>query len=199
MVSCASLPGTISGSSRGRRPALAKALTRRTRAVTNASHISLVPVPGSRPPLLQIADFIIVDITFDARTSWQASWVQTMPQADKARLLRHEQGHYTIAALIARDFFLALMQLKGRSYANQAALRTDINALNASHLAKIQPAQDRYDADTVHGSVQTQQDRWNNFFSTAFTRQRTPPATAADGVPLKLPLLEVLSAAGIRL
>jgi uncharacterized protein DUF922 len=170
-----------------------------TDASVTTSNINLHTVAGSRPPVFQLTDNITVSITFNAHLSWRANWVQTMSQADQDRLLRHEQGHYNIAALIGRDFFLELMRLKSRTYANRTAFQSDIHALQSNFLSKMQPAHDRYDTATKHGAVQVQQDSWNNFFNVAFTQQRTPPTTAADGTPLKRPLLDVLRDAGIRL
>ena len=119
------------------------------------------------------------------------------PQAERDWLLQHEQGHYNIAALMARDFFLDVMPLKGKVYGKQKDALDEISKLKSSTLSKIDPLQTRYDDDTKHGSDQAVQNRWTAMINTAFTSTRTPPATAADGVPLKARLLDVLRAGGI--
>jgi Bacterial protein of unknown function (DUF922) len=159
--------------------------------------VSFRTVLGSVPPKVRIDDNLTVKIVFDAKASWRAVWVKDRPQAERDWLLQHEQGHYNIAALMARDFFLDVMPLKGKVYGKQKDALDEISKLKSSTLSKIDPLQTRYDDDTKHGSDQAVQNRWTGMINTAFTSTRTPPATAADGVPLKARLLDVLRAGGI--
>jgi hypothetical protein len=140
-----------------------------------------------------------VTISFDADNSWKASWVGSQPAVEQNRILKHEQGHFDLVALLGRDYFLGLMQLKAKIYSRQADFQNDFNALNAQFLQKIQPIQTKYDAETNHGMIQAKQDLWNGFITSAFTEPRVPPASAADGIPLKRPILEVLSAGNVGL
>jgi len=158
---------------------------------------NLRPVPGSTPARFRLEDTITVRIVFDAARCWRADWVKTRPQADQDRLLQHEQGHYNISALIGRDFFVGLMQLKANKYAALPAFRRGLGDLEANTLAKTQAVQDKYDADTKSGSDWPAQNRWNAVINTAFTSPRTPPVTAADGGSLKVTLLDALRGAGI--
>lgn len=154
-------------------------------------------IPGSAPPKFTFDDNMTVRVVFDPTASWRAVWVKTMPQAEQDRLLQHEQGHYSIAALMARDFFLDLMQLKGKVYGKREDALADVGKLKSGILARINPLQKKYDGDTKHGSDQAAQNRWNWALSAAFTSPRTPPAVAADGVRLKVRLLDAVRAAGI--
>jgi hypothetical protein len=156
-------------------------------------------IPGSAPPRFRIDDNLTVKVVFDPNASWRAIWVKTLPQAEQDRLLRHEQGHYHIAALMGRDFFLDVMPLKAKVYAKVEDAVAEVGTVKNNVLPKIAKVQKFYDDDTEHGSNQAAQDRWNLMINTAFTSPRSPPATAADGVPLKVRLLDVVRGAGITL
>ena len=159
------------------------------------SGFALDHVPGG----LRIRDSIVVAVTFNSRQSWVANWVFTRPAAFQDGLLAHEQGHYNLLALLARDFFLGLMQLKANTYPDARAAQADLTAVSDRTAAKGQDLQDRYDADTVNGSDAAQQARWLGFIQTAMTTPVNPPQTAADGTPIKCPILSVLSQNGITI
>jgi hypothetical protein len=74
--------------------------------------------------LYRIRDSIDVKIEYRRNESWVANWVFKESKSFQDDLLNHEQGHYNIAALFGRDFFLALMRLKPKTYANAAAAST---------------------------------------------------------------------------
>jgi len=159
--------------------------------------VSFRTVLGSAPPKVRIDDSITVKIVFDPEASWRAVWVKDRPQTDQDRLLQHEQGHYNVAALMARDFFLDVVALKAKVYGKPADALAEIGALKSGTLLKIKPLQATYDNDTKHGTNEAVQNRWNAMISAAFTTPRTPPATAADGAPLKARLLDVLRTGGV--
>jgi hypothetical protein len=148
---------------------------------------------------IRIRDSIRVSIEFRRHMSWVAEWVFNRPQTYQDSLLAHEQGHYNLVALLGRDFFLALMRLKANTYANAGAAQSDLTATSNATAAKAQALQDRYDTDTTNGTNAQQQARWLGFINTAFTTPVNPPQTAADGVPIKIPILSVLSQNGINI
>jgi hypothetical protein len=167
-----------------------------------APKISFTPwlpelVRGSNPGLFLFPDNLTVRVFADRSTGRVSARVKTAPQAQKDKLLQHEQGHYNIAALIGRDFFLEAMRLKEVEYETPEDGRDDFTALQTDILNKVTVLQDIYDSETGNGGNPAQQNRWNTFINTAFTVPRTPPATAANGVPLKVRLLDVLRGAGI--
>ena len=143
-----------------------------------------------------IRDSIHVDIRYRREQSWVATWVFNRPQSYQDGLLAHEQGHYNLVALLGRDFFLSLMLLKANTYPDASAAQADLTAAAAT-ASKGQALQDRYDAATQNGTNATQQARWLGFINTAFTMPVSPPQTAADGVPIKVPILAVLAQNGI--
>ena len=147
------------------------------------------------PPNLRLADTITVTIAFDPVNSYKNSWVMTMPQAFQDNMLVHEQGHYNLTALLARDFFLQLMAMKANAYATAAAMQADLNAAQAATVARAQEISDDYDAGTSHGSDANGQATWNGYITTAFNQAASPPQTAADGTPIKVKLIDVLTQA----
>src|SRR6202162_2560268 len=155
------------------------------------SGIATEPIVGSSS--VRLKDTIEVRIEFKPKESWVFKWVFTQPQSYQDDLLNHENGHYKIAALIGRDFFLALMKLKANTYANAAALRGDIDRAKKAIAEKAQPAQDKYDDDTKNGTYSGQQTLWDGYISKAFVTPVNPAEQAADGTPIKISFLTVLS------
>ena len=88
-----------------------------------------------------------------------ASWVVTDDESND--LLEHEQGHYGITALGARDLYNRLSSLTA---ANVAALRTAANAAKATIQSSINAMNIRYDGTTDgtnHGVDRAAQQRWS--------------------------------------
>lgn len=144
-----------------------------------------------------LQDSVTVAIQFVPNPkSWVADWVFTMSKQFQDDLLKHEQGHYDITALMARDMFIALMQLKGQTFSSKTALDTAVAAVVNAH--KFQPVHDKYDSDneTKHGTKPTEQKAWDAMLQQAWTTPRNPPVNAPDGAAYKIPLLEVLKKAG---
>lgn len=118
-----------------------------------------------------------------------------------AEILKHEQGHYDIVALLARDLFIDLMQLKANRYDNQAALNKDVAPILKKYNGTSQKVIDISDsiAESDHGENGTGQAKWNGFLNTAFTKARTPAQSAPDGTAYKVPLLDVLKGGGVTI
>ena len=138
-----------------------------------------------------LRDNVIVTVTLRRMQSWaRAGSTRT------AALLHHEQGHYNITALTARDMFIDLMQLKQRSFNNAAALQSELTRIR--RLYDPQAIHDSYDAqtETDHGRNAAQQRTWDGYIQRAFTQVRTPPMHAPDGTAYKVRLRDVLRDAG---
>lgn len=98
-----------------------------------------------------------VDITMVTAQSWVVSGQTTTD------LLQHEQGHYDITALGAREFYNALIQLTARSVRE---LQTKISTAHSKYQHKINRANIRYDNQTNHSqNVQVQQ-QWDQSIAT---------------------------------
>ena len=138
----------------------------------------------------ELVDNITVSITFDANQSWMMEWVLTEPDPFATDLLNHEQGHYTITALIARDYFADVMLLKDQTFAtNQDGLSAE-RRIRKSTLDKMSAVQSLYDSE-VHPeqgrglSRGPNQQAWDGFFETAFLKFRpflTPKSEWEDSL-----------------
>jgi hypothetical protein len=148
-------------------------------------------VPGSRPPVGQLDDTVIVDILLVADETWRASWLTSLPQAHQDALLEHERLHYKLSALLYRDLFIEIMYLKPKRYSNANAANNDFNAILSRYTRPIVKAiHDLYDAtgQTGHNPVvnANAQQRWQGYAQAAIT-QRKPLVTILSGAGLQMP------------
>ena len=142
----------------------------------------------------QLDDTITVAITFDSAKSWVLSSVASMSQQDKDKLLNHEQGHYNLVALLARDMFIELMKLKETRISSSAVVAQEVQAIHTRYKNIAQPLQDIYDSKTQtdHGRDAAKQTLWDGYINTAFTQVRVPTGSAPDGTTYKEEILSVL-------
>ena len=91
-------------------------------------------------------------------------------------LLRHEQGHYDITSLGAREFYHALLHL---SAVSEHMLRTSISQLNQRVQLRINRANARYDGRTDHSRNTGVQQTWDQ----AITVALQSPAGSIDQLP----------------
>jgi len=169
-----------------------------TDSAYNAFSWSLAAVPNSKPTAYVLADNITITIVFKP-SSWVASWVSGRSAQEKKDLLNHEQGHYNITALMARDLFVDLMLLKSTQFTDQQKAKTEIETITKRYSTSvIQKIHDKYDSDseTKHGFNKPAQQRWDNYINQAFTTARTPASSSPDGIAHKVTLLDVLKTAG---
>jgi hypothetical protein len=167
-----------------------------TLPVISTSGFGLEGIPGSKPPKAKLKDTIVVGVSLGA-ASWVENWVFDLPQAKQDDLLNHEQGHFTIGALLARDFYYDLLNLRKKEYTSPAASTADFNSLKNARDAAFTAIVKKYDDDTKHGTVAAQQARWDGFFSSAANQPRSPAETAQDGTTLKIGLVDLLKTFGI--
>ncbi|HLK67572.1 MAG TPA: DUF922 domain-containing protein [Bryobacteraceae bacterium] len=164
-------------------------------------------VPGASTFVLD--DNVIATVVFDPQKSWKR--IDPLSDIGKDLLLDHEQGHYDISALMARDCFIDIMQLKAKTYATKKDGEDEAKNIVKSYKDKLQKVQDEYDDDTTHGAwVQpssgffkerksSDQLKWENFFNQARTSARASGDSSPDGIAYKIRLLDVLKAAGFNI
>lgn len=156
---------------------------------------------GTRPPRFSLRDTLSVRATFTKASSFVMAWLFTRSQTDQDDLLHHEQGHYDISALLARDFFVEMMLIKGDSFPSGEAGLRQMRAIKATTLDKMAAIQKLYD-DEVHPQQQAGQSRgpaqvtWDGIMRDAFTRPRDSGTTDPSGVPHKERLVHALSRSG---
>src|SRR3954452_9768 len=90
--------------------------------------------------------------------SWVADYVLQWPKDKQAALLDHEQIHYLISVLSARDEFNAIQKIAHKKYATGEDLVADIDKAQA--LGEHQDIEEKYDDDTDHGAIKDQQVLW---------------------------------------
>ncbi len=148
----------------------------------------------------QLADTITVAVTWDLK-SWALPSVASMPKADQDELLKHEQGHYNLVALLARDMFIEMMQLKGARLSSSLLVAQEVQAIHTRYANLSQPLQDLYDSksETDHGKNKPKQSAWEGYINTAFTQVRTPAQSAPDGTTYKVELLPLLRQNGLKI
>jgi hypothetical protein len=125
-----------------------------------------------------------VIVVLETQRMFVASWVFQRSQQFQNDLLSHEQGHYEIAMLNAKDFFFELQRIQASSFASAKAGRAAIQNLQAT-LGSAQAIHDKYDLDTGSGLNPTKQAAWDAALSAArvtFTAPSLRVALAAAGL-----------------
>ena len=123
-------------------------------------------VPASPGGDFKLKDVKVV-VSIDSTNTWVLQGVNT--GSNQVQILKHEQGHYNIAGITARDVEAALKQQRN---ADQGDLATDAATTADGIIASGQTEEDTYDGDPVdggtdHGNDATQQARWNGLISHA--------------------------------
>lgn len=96
----------------------------------------------------------------------QQSWVVSA-KMDPV-LLKHEQGHFDITALVAREFYKKLFSLSAKTEHDLKKAMTD---LKAAMKTKTDSTNVRYDAQTNHSLITKVQDQWNRAIAAEKAKQ----------------------------
>jgi hypothetical protein len=147
-------------------------------------------VDGSRTEFLLLANSITVSVTL-APSSWRLTSVDN----DKW-LLRHEQGHYDLYALMVRDWFTEVVEMIPQPWTKND-LTEHMSSLKETYLDRISSIQKAYDADTAHSRNGEDQWLWWSVIRRAMELHRMPVTPGPDGRLLKLRLLDALRTANL--
>jgi hypothetical protein len=162
----------------------------------------LVPSGGG----FTLADEVVVTVIFDSQKSWKQ--IAPLSAITAQLLLDHEQGHYNFTALMARDCFIDLMQLKSQTFPDAPTGRSAAKTIVDTYQAKLKTVQKTYDSDTFHGGwvvpsssffpprKESYQVKWEGFITSAFTVERQPQVIAPDGASYKLRILDAIANGG---
>lgn len=96
-------------------------------------------------------------MAYSVRFNPSLSWVVNTAAAQTPALLAHEQGHYDIAAIAARDMERAIT---ATSAASQAALLAALRKLTDAILDEMDAMNKAYDGATTNGTGPSPQNRW---------------------------------------
>jgi hypothetical protein len=118
-----------------------------------------------RATIISSADIDVLIVSDD-------SWVVTSQM--NAALLKHEQGHYDIQAIIAREFYNKVMALTAPS---DNAMQTKIRQLETNLQRTTDRMNERYDTATSHSINTAVQQAWDQKFDTV---KQNPNGTAND-------------------
>jgi hypothetical protein len=110
---------------------------------------------------------IKVVVQIDKLNTWVLQGVNA--GANQAQILKHEQGHYNIAGITARDVETALKNLRDT---DQNAIATNASSTADGVISSGQTEEDTYDGDptdggTDHGNDANQQAKWNGLIAKA--------------------------------
>ena len=154
----------------------------------------------------KLKDAVVITINFDENKSWEYTGSLNATQAQL--LLEHEQGHYDIAALVARDMFIAIMALKAQTFVTQQDGLNALNTISNRYGALLTKIDNLYDStgETGHRAFESlsfgpprkppEQAKWEGYLKRARTEERSPAMTAPDGTPYKVELADILRGAG---
>lgn len=110
---------------------------------------------------------VVVNVKLVAGKTWVMKGVPKLPNA--AAILKHEQGHFDIAAITAKDLEAALKALRND---DRNALLTEASDLVSSVTGSGQTEEETYDGDVADGGTDngndvTQQASWNSKIAAA--------------------------------
>lgn len=189
----------LDGATPGRSVFLAGTFSNFTATFGGGTQPNFDQTPGSSPPAFTLRDDVTIAVTFEKTKSWKV--IDHLSDITKDFLLDHEQGHYDITALMARDCFIEVMQVKGKTFPSASEGAKAVLGIVARYRAAWDKVQTKYDWDTNHGTWNvpsfgrptkgTEQVRWEGYIRRAFTDERTPAVQAPDGAMYKRKLTDV--------
>jgi hypothetical protein len=162
-----------------------------------------------------LVDQVTITVVFDPQKSWVQPQISQSTSVLQGFLLDHEQGHYDLCALSARDCFIKLMSLKNSTWKTQADGQADFKFYFDLYHDRWINTDKEYDSQTGHSQANVftpstslftpppqkgqPQKQWEGLIDQAFHSVRSTGEIAPDGHPYKTELGEVLRNAGIRI
>jgi Bacterial protein of unknown function (DUF922) len=116
-------------------------------------------------------DYKLKNVSVTVKTIATGTWVLkgVSKQSDQAAILKHEQGHYNIAGITARDVETALKALRN---SDKGDLLNDVTTTADDIIASGQTEEETYDGSVADGGTDngndiTQQAAWNSKITAA--------------------------------
>ena len=120
-------------------------------------------------------EVIIKDVQIDIALVSSDCWVLAS-QSSNVALLKHEQGHYDIVALSARELFNSFLNL---SAVSTHKLQEKASALQNSMQTKIELVNKRYEEKTKNSRDKAEQAKWDKSLAT----EKQKPDGSIDNLP----------------
>jgi hypothetical protein len=134
--------------------------------------------PEIRPSNFKIArkgrSVTITDLDIDVGLVSADCWV--LSTAKNNDLLKHEQGHFDIIAINAKELYKKLV---GLSAASVQALQTSATQLQAKLQRKVTTVDARYDTQTDHSRKKNEQQKWDQQIAS----EKQKPDGSIDNLP----------------
>jgi len=150
---------------------------------------------GSHSPIYMILEPFLVRV-FLGPGCWRLASVSTWSGADQVRLIKHEQGHYDIHALLARDFYQRIRSIMSQPFDPALALE-DVEDHRDATLGRVALMNRDYDATTWGSQKGAAQWTWWCAIERARQLHRSPPVRDPEGRLLKVELVDALRSFGL--
>jgi hypothetical protein len=143
-----------------------------------------------------IPDTLVVKVSITP-DSWRLTSLSAATGPKQVWLIKHEQGHYHIDALLARDFYERVRSLMGLTFANASEAWTRLADHRAATIGRADALNQDYDDDTENS--QNGNEQWNWWCAIERARQlhRSPLERDRNGHLLKMELVDALTSFGL--
>lgn len=132
--------------------------------IQTPTELKVKPVKDSKPTVYKLAKEPTATVRLNTAKMWVAGFVfDDWSQTKRDALLAHEQIHYLMGALSARDYANDFATIGAKQYDSSSAGIDDIkDALARNSQAKAQELSDAYDDDTKHDPTgfKAEQAKW---------------------------------------
>jgi hypothetical protein len=171
----------------------------RTSAKSSPGRATVVLDKNSTPAVWVIRPTLSMTTSLKKNESFVMAWALNMPSPKPDDLLHHEQLHYDISALVARDALAAaaLFIDTNKGFRSESEARQALSIVMNAVFAQEKAIHKAYD-DAVHpeqseGNTRgPEQLRWDGFIRSAKEDSRTPAVDwPVDGGPMKKTIYEV--------
>ena len=170
--------------------------TAETRTGTTVLGVNIDLLWQGTPQIYRIRDTLVVRV-FVRPDSWRLTSLSTASGRDQVRLIKHEQGHYDIDALLARDFYQRIRSMMGQPFTDPADAREQMEDHHEATIGRADALNHDYDADTRNGEDGVEQWSWWCAIKRARQLHRSPQARDARGRLLKVELVDALRSSGL--
>jgi hypothetical protein len=167
-----------------------------TRTDTAVVGLDVVRGGAASAPQFTVPDTLSIKVSATP-DSWRLSSISTSSGRDQVWLIKHEQGHYDIDALLARDFYERVLSMMGVTFASANEAWSQLRGHRAATIGRADAINHDYDDDTHNSRDHNEQWNWWCAIERARQLHRSPATQGRDGRLLKIELIDALAAVGL--